>query len=61
MKKNWKNVYSFAVALILGWVAFNQTAVAQSVKPQIVHDSEYYILEMQHGEQWAAEDQELNK
>jgi hypothetical protein len=60
MIKHWK-AYLFAVALILGSVAFNQTAIAQSAKPQIVHDSEYYILEMQHGDQWAAEDQELSK
>jgi arylsulfatase len=27
----------------------------------IVHDAEYYILEAQNGERWAAEDQELDK
>jgi Sulfatase len=26
----------------------------------IVHDSEYYILEAQHGERWAVEDQDLD-
>ena len=30
-------------------------------KDKIVHDAEYYILEAQHGEKWAAEDKELNK
>src|SRR5271170_6676400 len=49
-----------AVNLIICWVVVNQTASAQSAKPKIVHDSEYYILETQHGEQWAAEDQDLN-
>ena len=28
---------------------------------KIVHDAEYYILEAQNGERWAAEDSELNK
>jgi len=27
----------------------------------IVHDAEYYILEAQHGERWAAEDKQLDK
>ncbi|MGH7799511.1 MAG: sulfatase-like hydrolase/transferase [Thermodesulfobacteriota bacterium] len=30
-------------------------------KPKIVHDSEYYILDAQYGEKWAAEDKELDK
>jgi hypothetical protein len=30
--------------------------VAQDATPKIVHDSEYYILETQHSEQWAATD-----
>ncbi|MGH7198848.1 MAG: sulfatase-like hydrolase/transferase [Candidatus Omnitrophota bacterium] len=29
-------------------------------KPKIVHDSEYYILEAQHGEKWAGEDKDLD-
>ncbi|MHC5144110.1 MAG: sulfatase-like hydrolase/transferase, partial [Planctomycetota bacterium] len=28
---------------------------------EIVHDAEYYILEAQNGEKWAAEDKELDK
>jgi arylsulfatase len=29
-------------------------------KPKIVHDSEYYILDAQHGERWAVEDKDLD-
>jgi len=28
---------------------------------EIIHDAEYYILEAQHGDQWASEDSELQK
>ena len=49
------------VALMVGLLAVNQTAFAQADKPKIVHDSEYYILEAQHGEQWAAEDRDLDQ
>ena len=28
---------------------------------EIIHDSEYYILEAQHGEKWATEDEGLQK
>ena len=35
-------------------------AVAQSGDDGIIHDAEFYILEAQNGERWAAEDQELN-
>ena len=49
------------VALMAGLLAVNQTAVAQVSKPAIVHDSEYYILEAQHGNQWAAEDKDLDE
>jgi hypothetical protein len=35
-------------------------AHAQEQKPRIVHDAEYYILEAQHGQEWAAEDKELD-
>ena len=36
-------------------------AVAQQKQGNIVHDAEYYILEAQNGEKWAAEDKELDK
>jgi hypothetical protein len=38
----------------------SQTAIAQGARPTIVHDSECYILEAQHGESWAAEDRNLD-
>src|SRR5271165_298149 len=61
MKQRWIETTSFALALIFGCATLIPTAVAQSEKPKIIHDSEYYILETQHGDQWAAEDQELTK
>jgi arylsulfatase len=61
MKQNWNHSTLFGLALIFGCVAFSQTANGQSAKPKIVHDSEYYILEMQHGEQWTAEDQDMDR
>ena len=36
-------------------------AAAQSDKPKIVHDAEYYILDAQYGEKWGAEDRDLDK
>lgn len=33
---------------------------AQSDNPQIVHDAEYYILQAQNGDKWAAEDRVLD-
>ena len=40
-----------SVALGVGW-----TNLAGAQGSQIVHDAEYYILEAQNGEKWAAED-----
>jgi arylsulfatase len=36
-------------------------AVAAKEDGKIVHDAEYYILEAQHGEKWAADDKEVNR
>jgi len=36
-------------------------ALADSPKGKIVHDAEYYILDAQNGEKWAAEDKEVDK
>ena len=36
-------------------------ALASDSKRKIVHDAEYYILDAQNGEKWAAEDKELDK
>jgi arylsulfatase len=61
MKRDWIGAACIAVALIVGLLAVDQTAVAQADKPKIIHDSEYYILDALHGEQWAAEDQDLDQ
>ena len=47
-------------ALLMSLLVVNQTALAQSSKPKIVHDSEYYILDAQHGQKWTVEDKELD-
>jgi len=44
------------VALVGGW-----TGIAGAQGSEIVHDAEYYILEAQNGEKWAAEDAGLDK
>jgi arylsulfatase len=44
------------VALGGGW-----TNIAGAEGSEIVHDAEYYILEAQNGERWAAEDAALDK
>jgi arylsulfatase len=49
------------VALTVAWLAANQSAVAQGDKIKLIHDSEYSVLEAQHGERWAAEDNDLNR
>jgi arylsulfatase A-like enzyme len=38
-----------------------KTVTVQSASHGVVHDSEYYVLEMQRREQWAAEDQEIDR
>jgi hypothetical protein len=38
-----------------------QSAVAQQAKSEIIHDTEYCILATQHGEQRAAQEQEINR
>ena len=44
----------------IGLPAGIQPAFAQADKPKIIHDSEYYILDAQHGQKWAVEDKELD-
>jgi len=60
MMRYWMQAARGALALVAGLLLVSQTALAQGSKPQIVHDSEYYILEAQHGDQWAAEDRDLD-
>ena len=44
-------IFLFSIVLILPITSFSQ----------IVHDAEYYILESQNGDQWSAEDSDINK
>jgi len=37
------------------------TGLEPALAGDIIHDAEYYILEAQNGERWAAEDKELDK
>jgi hypothetical protein len=61
MKRAWMCVTASA-SLTFGCATVNQAAIAQSAKPEIVQDAEYhYILAAQHGQQWAAEDQDINR
>ncbi len=47
------------ITAVLMAVILMSSAVALA-KDQIVHDAEYYILKAQHGEEWAAQDAELD-
>jgi arylsulfatase A-like enzyme len=60
MKPDLKGLDRVAVGLVACLLIGNHVAVAQSSKPEIIHDSEYYILEAQHGQVWAAEDKDLD-
>ena len=59
MKKDWVGVARLATALTIGSLLAVQTAKAQDAKP-IIHDAQYYVLDAQNGEQWAAEDKDLD-
>ena len=56
MKWVWNVAPSTALAVIVGLLVGGQAAVAQNEPPKIVHDAQYYVLDAQNGEQWAAED-----
>jgi arylsulfatase A-like enzyme len=58
--RNRKIVAAIVVAQIIGLLVVNQTASAQTRRPEIIHDAEYYILDAQHGERWAVEDKNLD-
>ena len=60
MKQRLMGTARVAVALVVALLVISQTAAAQGGKPKIVHDSEYYILDAQHGQKWAVEDKELD-
>jgi arylsulfatase len=48
------------VTCLLLAMAMCMTIAVQAQNSKIVHDAEYYILEAQNGEVWAAEDRELD-
>ena len=48
--------------LLLICCVWSTSACAKDDKgSEIIHDAEYYVLEAQHGEKWAAEDKDLDK
>ena len=54
------SILTIAATALVGLLCVNQTAYAQSAKPTIIHDAEYYILDAQNGEQWKVEDNQLD-
>ena len=54
-----KNLYQ-TIASLLIVTQITSIATAQS-KDKIIHDAEYYILEAQNGERWAAEDKQIDQ
>ena len=53
----------FAFSIFLGAALFSLLASAATVNAQekpIDHDAQYYILDAQNGERWAAEDKDLD-
>jgi len=60
MKQEWIGAARLAAALIVGVLFVSQSARAQTDKPKIIHDAEYYILDAMHGDKWAAEDKGLD-
>jgi arylsulfatase A-like enzyme len=54
-----KQLTLFSLMLIFGLALFFTGNVLAKGTSEIIHDAEYYVLEAQHGEKWAAEDKEL--
>ena len=48
------------IGLPIAALALSLAAGVSQVPAEIVHDAEYYVLEAQHGEKWAAEDKALD-
>ena len=61
MKQDWIGAARIAAPLIVGLLVVDQIALAQEDKPKMIHDSEYYILEAQHGARWSVEDKDLDQ
>ena len=49
-------IRKFLYSILIG-----MSMIPPAFSGDIVHDAEYYILEAQHGERWAAEDETLDK
>ena len=49
--------FSFIFIMMILAITFPTITAAGN---QIIHDAEYYILEAQHGDQWVAEDKQLD-
>ena len=60
MPKNSAGLACAMASLAIGCLTVGRTAMAQSTKPGVVHDSEYYILDAQNGQKWTAEDKALD-
>ncbi len=60
MKRATPFYFLFLVFAVAGMAFAFGLALAQE-EGKILHDAEYYILEAQNGERWAAEDKELDK
>lgn len=60
MRQNVQNAMklSAVASTLLGSLAGIEPSFGQ--QQPIVHDSEYYILDAQHGERWAVEDKDLD-
>ena len=56
--KKLKAAFSLTICSTLASFLVGNT-LAEETK-EIIHDAEYYILESQNGERWAAEDRELD-
>ena len=50
-----------SVAITMCVLALAIAPLGWAADSKIVHDAEYYILEAQHGEAWAAEDKVLDQ
>ena len=54
-----KSLFTLTVVLVLAFLLSGNALAKEPSK--LVHDAEYYILEVQNGEKWRAEDKELDK
>ena len=56
--RGWNQFFGFSLLIIS--LAFISPA-ENSLAKEIVHDAEFYVLKAQHGQQWAAEDKEIEQ